>query len=104
MLGQDRHGLLEQHVLPVLESEAGERVVLRVRDGDDHAVELGGCEHLRRVGVDLLDAERPGRRSQTRFDRVGQGCEDGVGVVRERREVGLGRPPAAADDADPRRH
>ena len=100
----DRHRLLEQHVRAVLERCPGNRVVLRMGNRDDHRIELGRGQHLQPVGVGRRGAECAGRRAQALLGRVGQRREHGVRVVRQRGQVGLGRPPATADDTNPRRH
>ena len=75
-----------------------------VRHSDDRAVSLDAGEHLldARVGagrLELLDGQRAALRVW-----VDDRHELRVGVGRERRQVRLGGPPAAADDRDPRAH
>ena len=71
---------------------------------DDDCVKLDRVEHLLRNRERLGDREDIPSRLAAFFHGVGQGGDDGVGVLRERRQMSLRCPPPAPDDPDANLH
>ena len=102
----DGHRLLEEKMETAVEHRPRQGSVGRMRDGDDRPVEPGLIEHLGRIGEDSIrgDPEALGGPRPVLDVGIRDPRDHGVGIGDEGGKVGAGRPPAAADDADPRAH
>ena len=102
----DRHRFLQQQMQPPVEDRAGQIGMGRMRHGDDGRIQLGLRQHLGRAGEDTLrrNLEALGRAIAILRIGIGDAGDDGIRIGLQGRQMGPGRPPAAADDPDLRAH
>jgi hypothetical protein len=102
----DRHRFLQQQMQPPVEDRAGQIGMGRMRHGDDGRIQLGLRQHLGRAGEDTLrrNLEALGRAIAILRIGIGDASDDGIRIGLQGRQMGPGRPPAAADDPDLRAH